>query len=257
MVLTTEILNGSVVRVIVNETGSGYLPPKSSVPQYPAVLQLSDILVSNPGINYNCGVDELVIEPANGTQLSYSCDPFGKIKKVDILRAGNFTGLPNIRMKTSTGVNASFTPVFDVIRDPVPVEPIISDIVQVFDLVGLNVNGFVGGKEYYGNIYFKNGVKFAGTTARSGTDIRVFESKEASISGVNVPVARVQRVDDQVTIAPVVTNVITAEPEVVDPSTFATPAPTPAPAPTPTPSPAPSPTPPPSPPPSGGGGYGY
>ena len=31
---------------------------------------------------------------------------------------GNFTELPAIRMKTRTGVNASFIPVFNVIRDP-------------------------------------------------------------------------------------------------------------------------------------------
>ena len=267
-VLTTEILNGVVVRVIINETGSGYLPPKSSVPQYPAILQLSDVLVANPGINYDCGVDEIVVEPANGTQLSYVCEPFGKISGVKILKAGNFTDLPTIRMKTKTGVNAAFTPVFDVVRDPVPVEPVISDIVQVFDLVGLNVNGFIGGKEYYGNVYFENGVKFAGTSAKSGTDIRVFETREASISGVNVPVARVQRVDEEISAPTVTTDVITAEPDVVEPSTFTTaPAPTADPTPTstptttptsdPTPSPAPDPTPYTPPDTGGGGGYGY
>ena len=267
-VLTTEILNGVVVRVIINETGSGYLPPKSSVPQYPAILQLSDVLVANPGINYDCGVDEIVVEPANGTQLSYVCEPFGKISGVKILKAGNFTDLPTIRMKTKTGVNAAFTPVFDVVRDPVPIEPVISDIVQVFDLVGLNVNGFIGGKEYYGNVYFENGVKFAGTSAKSGTDIRVFETREASISGVNVPVARVQRVDEEISAPTVTTDVITAEPDVVEPSTFTTaPAPTVDPTPTstptttptidPTPSPAPDPTPYTPPDTGGGGGYGY
>ena len=267
-VLTTEILNGVVVRVIINETGSGYLPPKSSVPQYPAILQLSDVLVANPGINYDCGVDEIVIEPANGTQLSYVCEPFGKISGVKILKAGNFTDLPTIRMKTKTGVNAAFTPVFDVVRDPVPVEPVISDIVQVFDLVGLNVNGFIGGKEYYGNVYFENGVKFAGTSAKSGTDIRVFETREASISGVNVPVARVQRVDEEISAPTVTTDVITAEPDVVEPSTFTTaPAPTADPTPTSTPTTTPTSDPPPSPAPDptpytppdtgGGGGYGY
>tara|TARA_S200000501_G_scaffold295633_1_gene281652 strand:+ start:310 stop:1521 length:1212 start_codon:yes stop_codon:yes gene_type:complete len=266
-VLTTEILNGVVVRVIINETGSGYLPPKSSVPQYPAILQLSDVLIANPGINYDCGVDEIIIEPANGTQLSYVCEPFGKISGVKILKAGNFTDLPTIRMKTNTGVNAAFTPVFNVVRDPVPVEPVISDIVQVFDLIGLNVNGFIGGKEYYGNVYFENGVKFAGTTAKSGTDIRVFETREASISGVNVPVARVQRVDEEISAPTVTTDVITAEPDVVEPSTFTTaPAPTADPTPTstpttptsdPTPSPAPSSDPSPSTDSGGGGGYGY
>ena len=173
-------------------------------------------------------------------------------------------------MKTRTGVNASFIPVFDVIRDPVPVEPIATDIVQVFDLVGLNINGYVGGKAYYGNVYFVNGVKFAGTSAQSGTNIRVFETRAASISGENVPVARVDRVRENVEAPTDTTRTITAEPDVVEPSTFTTaPAPTvtsdptPSPAPTvdPTPSPSPSPSPAPyTPPPDtggGGGGYGY
>ena len=269
-VLKTEILNGSVVRVIIGETGSGYLPPSSSVPQYPAIVQISDVIVTNPGIDYNCGVDEIIIEPANGTQLSYNCDPFGKIKSVKVLKSGNFTSTPKIMMKSDTGLNARFSPVFDVIRDPLPVEPIISDIVQVFDLVGLNINGYVGGKEYYGNVYFKDGVKFAGTSVNSGTNIRVFETREASILGVNVPVARVNRVDETID-TPVVstTDTITLEPDVVTPTTPTTPSVTVDPTPStsvtvdPTPSPAPDPTPY-TPPPStdsggsgGGGGYGY
>ena len=263
-VLNTEIENGIVVRIIIRETGTGYLPPKETAPQYPAILQLSEVRVDNPGINYDCGKDEIVIEPANGTQLSYVCEPFGKISKVKVLRAGNFTELPNIRMNTTTGVNASFTPVFDVVRDPLPVEPIAKDIVQVFDLVGLNINGYVGGKEYYGNVYFKDGVKFAGSSTRSGTNIRVFESREASISGVNVPVARTVRQDQTIrSSTPIIeTETISAEPDISQPSTYVppspspSPSPAPAPSPSPSPSPAPSPTPPPSPPPSGGGGYG-
>ena len=113
-----------------------------------------------------------------------------KYQALKFYKYGNFTELPSIRMKTNTGLSASFTPVFDVVRDPLPVEPVAKDIVQVFDLVGLNINGYIGGKEYYGNVYFKNGVKFAGTSTKSGTNIRVFESREASISGVNVPVSK-------------------------------------------------------------------
>tara|TARA_R100000353_G_scaffold130598_1_gene92699 strand:- start:1367 stop:2575 length:1209 start_codon:yes stop_codon:yes gene_type:complete len=263
--LIAEILNGSVVNVIVLSTGSGYLAPKSSVPQYPSLVKISEVRVTNSGINYNCGVDELVVEPANGTQLSYNCDPFGRIRSVDILRSGNFTSLPNIRMKTKTGLNAEFIPVFSIERDPLEVE-VVTDIVQVFDLVGLNVNGFVNGKEYYGNVYFVNGVKFAGTSAQGGTNIRVFETREASISGVNVPVARVNRVEEDIqTSTTPTTQTITAEPETTrvapTPPTAApdsTPAPSPSVAPTPTPSPAPDPTP--YTPPStggGGGGYGY
>ena len=122
----------------------------------------------------------------------------------------------------------------NVIRDPQPVEPIAKDIVQVFDLVGLNVNGYVGGKEYYGNVYFKNGVKFAGSSTKSGTNIRVFESREASISGVNVPVARTVRQDQTIrtsTSTPTTeTQTVTPEPQITQPSTYVPPSPSPSPA---------------------------
>ena len=266
-VLTTEIRNGSVVRVIVNDGGGKYRPPKSSVPQYPAIIKLTEVIVKTQGINYNCGVDKIVVEPANGAVLEYDCESFGRIRSIKVLRSGNFTSLPRITMQSDTGFNASFTPVFEVERDPLPVQPIATDIVQVFDLVGLNINGFVGGKEYYGNVYFVDGVKFAGTSANAGTNIRVFETREASISGESVPVARVVRTDADIETQVAAPQQITAEPdvsEVVIPPTTApssTPTSTPTSTPsTPTPSSTPSPAPsPPSytPPPDTGGSGGY
>jgi len=137
----------------------------------------------------------------------------------------------------------------------------------VFDLIGLNVNGFVGGKEYYGNVYFVDGVKFAGTSANAGTNIRVFETRESSISGESVSVARVVRRDADIQTQVAAPQQITAEPdvsEVVIPPTTApssTPTSTPTSTPsTPTPSstPSPAPSPPSTPPPdTGGGGGGY
>ena len=42
--------------------------------RYPVTLELEGIEVINPGINHNCGVDQVVIKPSNGAQLSYQCD---------------------------------------------------------------------------------------------------------------------------------------------------------------------------------------
>ena len=185
-VLKTEINNGRVKRVVVLDTGFGYLPPPQTAPQYPALIKLTDIVVKNPGINYNCGVDKLTVTPNNGTVLSYECDPFGKIKNVKVEKGGNFTALPRITMPTSQGLNAQFVPVFEVIRDPfVPEVAPISDVVQVFDLVGVNINGYVGGKAYYGNVYFSDGIKYAGTSAAGGTNIRVYDTRPESIKGNN------------------------------------------------------------------------
>ena len=181
-ILGTGDLTGVVVQVIIKDSGQGYLPPPQTVPQYPAIIELTGVTVTNPGFNHNCGVDTIEVIPSNGTVLSYSCDPFGKIRSVSVDKGGRFTELPQIRMNTETGVNATFVPNFDIIRDPQPVEPVITDVVQVFDLVGLNINGYVDGKPYYGNVYYVNGIRYAGTSAKtSGTNIIVYDTQLASI----------------------------------------------------------------------------
>ena len=181
-VLQTIIENGVVVKVIVRDSGQGYLPPPQTVPQYPAIIELTGVTVTNSGFNHNCGVDTIEIIPSNGSVLSYNCDPFGKIKSVSVDKGGRFTELPQIRMNTETGFNATFVPEFSIIRDPQPVEPVLTDVVQVFDLVGLNINGYVDGKPYYGNVYYVNGIRYAGTSAQtSGTNIVGYDTQLASV----------------------------------------------------------------------------
>jgi len=207
-ILGTGNLTGVVVQVIIKDSGQGYLPPPQTVPQYPAVLELTGVTVTNPGFNHNCGVDKIEIIPSNGSVLSYNCDPFGKIKSVSVDKGGRFTELPQIRMNTETGINATFVPNFDIIRDPQPVEPVLTDVVQVYDLVGLNINGYVDGKPYYGNVYYVNGIRYAGTSAQtSGTNIVVYDTQLASVQ---------KRLD---TVRPVTTGDVEAEEPVTETET--------------------------------------
>ena len=276
----TGDITGVVVHVIVRDSGQGYLPPPQTVPQYPAVLELSGVTVTNPGFNYG-DADTIEMIPSNGSVLSYDLDPFGKIKSVSVNKGGRFTELPRIKMNTETGLNAAFVPNFSIIRDPQPVDPVITqeDLVQVFDLVGLNINGYIDGKPYYGNVYYVNGIRYAGTSAQtSGTNIIVYDTRLASLQkrldtvstvttgDVEEPVTEIETREDTVeaisspsrgsysttpTSAPSTT---TSTPSTTPASggTYSSPA-TPTPAPSSTPStPAPS-TPSPS---SGGGGYG-
>ena len=282
-ILGTDDLTGVVVQVIIRDSGQGYLPPPQTVPQYPAVLELTGVTITNSGFNHNCGVDTIEVIPSNGTSLSYSCDPFGKIKSVSVNKGGRFTELPQIRMNTETGLNAAFIPNFSIIRDPQPIDPVITqeDLVQVFDLVGLNINGYIDGKPYYGNVYYVNGIRYAGTSAQtSGTNIIVYDTRLSSLQkrldvvrtvttgDVEEPVTEIETREDTVeaisspsrgsysttpTSAPSTTPT-TSTPSTTPASggTYSSPA-TPTPAPSSTPStPAPS-TPSPS---SGGGGYG-
>ena len=179
--------NGRVDDVIVIDSGRGYLPPGQTVPQYPARICIKEILVTNPGLNYNCGVDELVVTPDNGARLTYNCDSFGRIRSVNIVTRGCYSELPTITMRSNTGVNASFVPLFSVTRDPeVPEEiPEATGVVQVFDLVGLTRQGYVDGTEYYGNVFFEAGIKYAGL---KNTGIRVYETRAQSIGAAPVEV---------------------------------------------------------------------
>ena len=100
------------------------------------------------------------------------------------IRDRNFTDLPRITLPSDTGLNARFSPVFDVVRDPlVPEVAPLDDVVQVFDTVGLDINGYVDGKAYYGNVYFADGVKYAGTRQTGGAVVRVYDTIQDSVTG--------------------------------------------------------------------------
>ena len=263
-VLRPRMKNGQVDDVIVLDSGRGYLPPSQTVPQYPARICIKEILVTNPGLNYNCGVDELVVTPDNGARLTYNCDSFGRIRSVNIVSRGCYSELPTITMRSTTGFNASFVPLFSVTRDPeVPEEIPTTGVVQVFDLVGLTLQGYVDGTEYYGNTFFEAGVKYAGNR---NTGIIVYETRAQSIGAAPVEVTTTPDTDVTETFAtptPTTTDVTTptVTPDVRPAPTIATPTPPPPSVSSPTapstPPPPPPPTPPPAPPspPSYGGGY--
>ena len=161
---------------------TGELPPP---PQYPVCLILDEVLVENSGINYNCGVDELQIVPDNGVILDYVCDSFGRISRVKILDNGTcFPESPTITMVSDTGVNASFRPVFRVVRDPI--DPALTrdnqKLIQVTDLVGLKQTGYIDGRPYYGAVFYENGIRYAGYYKTVGTLIRVYDTLQESIT---------------------------------------------------------------------------
>ena len=79
---------GKICRIVVDDPGNGFPKPPTGGTgdgEYPVTLELDGIEVINPGINHNCGVDQVVIEPSNGAQLSYQCDTFGRITNVNIV----------------------------------------------------------------------------------------------------------------------------------------------------------------------------
>jgi hypothetical protein len=194
---------GVVDKVIVEDPGVGYIAPAPTGQGYPVLLKLAEVIVENSGINYNCGVDQLKINPDTGCQLSYTCDSFGRIVDVKVNGGcSGFTFYPEITLPSETGVNASFRPVFEVIRDPL--DPALTGegkkLIQVTDLVGLKQTGYVDGRAYYGAIFFENGVKYAGYYKTVGTPTRVYDTLQESITAkVTTPASAIERSGTDVT----------------------------------------------------------
>ena len=192
-VVQATIENGQVTGGVVLDSGSNYIPAQfpaeqalieSAVPRYPTVLSLKEVIINNPGINYSPGVDVVEITPNNGAILQASYTPFGQVARVKVVRPGvGFTVRPTITIRSESGVNADFTPVFEVVRDPILFSPQLQQrkIITVIDTVGLRVQGYVSGKPYYGNVYYDAGVKYAGPYNTFETPIRVYDTLAESI----------------------------------------------------------------------------
>ena len=196
-----KVKGGGVIEtVIVLDPGNG--PPSIKTPEdpeigYPVIVKLDKVIVNDPGINHNCGEDKIVVEPNNGVELSYKCDNFGRIKEVIVDNPGNgFTDYPQIYMDSPTGVGAEFLPVMTTIRDPRPADPDIDPdkLLQVTDLVGLKQTGYYDGRPYYGAVFYKEGVRYAGYYETTGVLVQIYDTLQESIDGiVTTPPSAIQR----------------------------------------------------------------
>ncbi|BCU98796.1 MAG: hypothetical protein CM15mV24_0210 [Bellamyvirus sp.] len=105
-----------------------------------------------------------------------------------------FTRQPEIRMITSTGVNFQAVPRFEVVRDPVDPDILPEQIIQVTDLVGLKQTGYINGRPYYGQVFYKEGVRYAGVYETPGQLIQVYDTLKESIDAeVTTPPSAILR----------------------------------------------------------------
>ena len=113
--------------------------PYSGKGDYPVVLEIDGINVTDPGFGYNSS-DKVVIEPSNGAELKIKTDPLGSITGVDVIKGGiGFKEDPKIYIESDSGYNAKMIPNFKVNRvgeDIVPELVSPGSFVQVIDCVG-------------------------------------------------------------------------------------------------------------------------
>jgi hypothetical protein len=90
--------------------------PSTSGGDYPVVLEIGDVFISDPGFGYSNG-DQIVIAPNNGSSMTAEFDNLGSLIKVNIINAGQgFTEFPDIYIQSDTGYNAKIIPIFNIKR---------------------------------------------------------------------------------------------------------------------------------------------
>jgi hypothetical protein len=197
---------GVVKDVIPIVPGNGYIPPSDpdESTSYPVVLELTNVLPEDGGINYD-PEDEVVITGGPGDPVippfKPKLGPFGAIIDIPVPPTdggggvGGWTGFtqwPDISITTSTGTGFKGTPIITVRRTPPLVDP--DRLLQVTDLVGLKQTGYYDGKPYYGAIFYKEGIKYAGWYETAGQLVQVYDTLQESIDAmVTTPPSAIQR----------------------------------------------------------------
>ena len=188
---------GAVKKITPIDPGNGYAPPPTTGgdPSYDVALELTNVLIPDGGINYDPD-DEVRILGGPGDPVIPPFKPvlgkFGSIIDIPVPPTVGFTEIPDISISTSTGIPGEFIPEFTIIRTPPLVDP--DRLIQVTDLVGLKQTGYYDGKPYYGAVFYKDGVKYAGWYETAGQLVQVYDTLQESIDAmVTTPPSAIQR----------------------------------------------------------------
>ena len=165
---------GVVTDIIVNDPGNGYLPPIAPTTTPPSTLALIQTNVPGvPGGGAGAGAGGGTGIPGVGAPGVGAPDAGAPgVPAVPLSIPSPPSGAP-------TGINASFRPQFEVVRDPVVIDP--QKLLQVTDLVGLKQAGYVNGRAYYGAVYYDKGIRYAGFYETVGEPIQVYDTLRESI----------------------------------------------------------------------------
>ena len=171
---------GILTAITVTEPGNGYTPkPPGDTDFVNVSVKLTDTTIDTPGIGYTPGDTAIISTGTASIVAPIEVGEFGKVTKVGIPTSIPVTRTPDISIITTTGANVKIVPVTELVVDPVDVEP--ENLIQITDLAGLKQTGYIQGRAYYGEVYYENGIPFAGRYKTAGTPIQVYATLQESI----------------------------------------------------------------------------
>ena len=169
---------GTVTKVIVEEPGNSNPPSGGGDPGVPGQVVLTKITPQKPGIGYTPG--DTVSIPGIATNLPITTGPFGTITGIGLgTFAPAITTYPPILITTTTGTGLITTIETELRVDTPEVDP--ETVIQITDLAGLKQTGYIEGRPYYGEVFYKDGVPFAGRYETAGRLIQVYATLQESI----------------------------------------------------------------------------
>ena len=122
----------------LDDTIKGGPFPSTGTGDYPVVLELEGINVTDSGLNYDSSKDKVVMEPSHGCEFKLRLDALGSVLGVDVVRGCvGFNEDPDIYIQSDTGYNAKLMPVFKVnkMEDDLALVS-TGELIQVIDCVG-------------------------------------------------------------------------------------------------------------------------
>lgn len=111
-----DILESGTLTTPQPQEDIGQITSDNATAGYDVVLEVNEVFIENPGINYDVN-DEITVEPSNGLELEPKYDENGKLIDVKVANPGiGFVEFPEIRIYSDTGFNANIIPIFNVLR---------------------------------------------------------------------------------------------------------------------------------------------
>ncbi len=166
----------TVSEIQLVQEGNSYPPPDNpTIEGVPGQVILTDLITD---ITTGIGITSDTIEIVGYGTVPITKGPFGTIDKVGIPSEGiPITRTPNIVVYPPP--RKPFVPVTKLIVDPVNVPQ--DTVIQITDLAGLKQTGYIEGRAYYGEVFFKDGTPFAGRYETAGKLIQVYATLQESI----------------------------------------------------------------------------
>jgi len=182
--------DGDVVCVKDNITGE----ERCYIPEFGPFGEIIKVVITDPPP----GVPD-IFPPSTGEPIPPELPPpVGPSPEGPTGSSFMLTSTPQIRVrsikpKVPTGISFRAAPQYRIIRDPIEI-PDPARLIQVTDLVGLKRTGFYDGRPYYGAVFYKDGIRYAGYYQTAGKLVQIYDTLQESIDArIITPVSAIQR----------------------------------------------------------------